>query len=403
MSFTPETKVQIVNEDPANPGIVSIGPRPQVSQFLDVTHDWADKTTWWTHAIQKTDVTLTQDPADGTGKTFYYDKGGANPQRCWIDFQHGKIQREDMLHSARRAIVKDNGIIQRQRLLDETLGVDGVQVNIDYREGRVIFDAVPTGPVVATFYHVDESLPASKQSEFVLCAPHNRRLILERVEAQFTKGLEMKDDVLFAGFAPVNWIAVQSDNTLDPVALVGNGGLKHGYAFRIDDKDNLHANFGTIEGDVGNGDVVIYLTERPHQQPDAFVVWADVSEYADGDNLNAIDAQGATYHWNGASWVSQPAMPMMLEVPEGRDCYKTLFAFLDHATGNYSVVPANLVSGERGCSHDILQIPFNWMGVTHINYSTGAQLRVWLKDGKEFGPSGSDHRATATFYGIISD
>lgn len=85
---------------------------------------------------------------------------------------------------------------------------------------------------------------------------------------------------------------IQVDNTLDPGATPTAGDR-----YIITDKDNLHANFGTITG-IGNGDIVEYVGS-------AFVVVYDVSVQGEGAFVwNRAD--NGLYQYNGTSWAIRP-------------------------------------------------------------------------------------------------
>lgn len=405
--ITPEQNVTIVNEDASKPGVVSIGPRPAVSQFIDTIPNLCDKTTWVGHAKQRTQVALALE----SGKIYRYANpdypGGDQPeyQDFWIDPR--RLYRTHQRHVDKVVRVWDNGSeVNVAKEIGENKDSSGIDCEVDYVNGKITFNDsyAVTGPITASFFHIDFGLSAAKRSEYTLCLAAGKDNVIEYVEPQFTKGVDIKDTTIFSAFLTLNWLAVQTDATLDPLAVaqaLNKKELEYGMAFRIDDKDNLHANFGTIEG-VENGDVVIYLTDRDSHKFDGFVVWMNASEYTAPDAITALDAAHGsnTYVWDGAAWNLQANYPSKLEIPEGREEYPDFWAFLEHATGNFSIIPAGMAINDRGVAHDSLQLKFDWTGSRHLKDTLGIEFRVWLKNGIEFGPDRT-HKASATFYGQI--
>lgn len=409
-TYTKSSDVDVasITTDPKAAPSFAPAPRPNVSQFIDCSHNWADKTTWHTNALQKTAQTLTNDSGNTLGlgtKAYFYDDSGAVP--FWIDANHFKLYREESRHLDKVVKVYDNGVEVAVAGFGEDKDSAGIDCEVDYVIGAVVFNAgyTVTGPVTADFWHVDGSLSGSKQSEYSLHPPIDHLVILERVETQFTQGISVDDSTHFAGFTYLNYIAIQTDATLDPTAYspLGDSENKYGMAFLITDKDNLHENFGTIDG-IGNNDIVMYATGRDGRNADAYVVWFDASEETSGVAMNAIlgSSPAPTIKtWNGTVWSAEGyGAPVKYEIPETRDTYNTFQDYLNDATGNYSYIPAGFSTGLRGCAHGILQIPFDWLGSKHIDDAKGVELRIWLKDGVEFGPDRT-HFATASFYGQI--
>lgn len=390
--------------------IIATAPRPATTQYIDVTHNWADKTTWYTMAAQKVGEALTQHAApvvDVHGGQYRLDDGGGSPVPFWIDANHRKLYREYVRHQDKIARIYDDGSEVVVAKFGEDKDSDGVDCEIDYVTGIVTFDKnySVTGPITGDFYHVDPSLGGAEQSIYIMKPPVGYKVLLERVEVQFTKGIDVKDDTVFTAFIPLNYLAIQTDANLDPTLFDSKkeGKLREGMSFLITDKDNLHANFGTIPG-LENGDIVYYRTMRENQLPDGFVVWFDASEESSGSAMNVVagtDPFPTVSTWNGSSWsVEGYGAPTNYELPEARDLYSSFRSFLDDATGNYPEIPAGFSTGDRGCAHGIMQIPFNWLGSKILDSSLGLELRVWLSSGKEFGPDRT-HFSTASFYGQI--
>lgn len=389
--------------------IVAMAPRPSTVQYIDVTHNWCDKTTWWPSAKQETGATLTlheaADPGTHGGK-YRLDNGGS-PVPFWIDAMHHKIYREYARHKNKVIKVYDNGTELVVAQFEQTKETAGVDCEIDFVSGLVVFEdgATITGPVTADFWHIDEALSPMEQSKYVMLPPVGYKVLLERVEVQFTQGVEVKDNTVFTAFVPLHYLAIQTDATLDPKVYdpQGAGKLREGMAFLIKDKDNLHANFGTIDG-LENGDIVYYRIMRENQVADAFVVWFDASEKSSGSAMNVLLPSTpfpTVSVWNGTAWSAETfGAPTDEELPEARDCYSSFRSYLDDATGNYPNIPAAFSTGDRGCPHGIMQIPFNWLGSKILDSALGVKLCVWLSNGEEFGPDRT-HFSTASFYGQI--
>lgn len=398
-SILPQLKVELVSPDPTNLGMVSMGPKPKLTQFIDVSHNWCDKTTWHTNALKRTGAQLSLNTQLLADDFYYLDDGQGGEVPFWIDFINHKIYRGSIRHKDKRVRVYDNGVEVVVAGFGQDKDTPGVDCEVDHVNGRVFFGAgyTVTGPVSADLYHVDESLPAGKKSEFKIVVPYGKKIALQYVEPQFTKGVVVNDSCHFAAFMPLGFLAIQSDNLLDPKALVENGELVDGMTFLITDASNLHTNFGTIGG-LEDNDIVMYCTGKEDGSQDSFEVWFDASE---NDGIGALNfSDQTTWLFQSGSWVQTPFMYSMWEIPGTRDSYHRFQCYLRDATGNYPVIPAGFCTGERGLTDDIIQIKFDWVGSKVLDQSKGVQLRVWLENDVEWGPSRS-HEATASFYGSV--
>jgi hypothetical protein len=89
----------------------------------------------------------------------------------------------------------------------------------------------------------------------------------------------------------------------------------------------------------------------------------------------------------------------MIEIPNSRTAYKGFMDYLNEAQGNYPIVPANFVTGARGISVDMIQIPWNWLGVKVLKASQGAEVRMRLENGNVF----TNGICSCTFYCTIEE
>lgn len=393
-----------------NAPIFASGSRPPVPQFLDCTFNWCDPRSWYSRAKAEVGAELTKDILELTRGKYFLDDGNGDPVPYWIDTWNYRVYR-GYEHPELTVSIYLDGVKQTIAPPGKTTA-DGYQVQIDFSTGIVLFALGTglTGTVTADFYHVDQDLTPQEQTTFVMVQQPNMSVLIERVEIQFTNGVDIRDTAIFAAFAPLGYMAVQSDATLDPLAVstsFGYSSIQGGDAYLITDKDNLHANFGVIDG-LGNGDIVMF-TKNIRNKPDQFRVWFDASEGAVGTKARIYalgsDPYPTVQEWNGAAWGTPGyGAPSKIEVPNSRDQYPTFESYLNDATGNYATIPAGFAAttSGRGCGHSILQIPLNWLGAKEINSSLGVELRVWLENGIPFGPD-TTHFATATFYGTVLD
>lgn len=144
------------------------------------SHDFSDKTTWYSQSIRVVDET----PSLDSGKT--YNLANVNI----IDVKHGKITRENTMTSTYEVVVSDNAVL----LLEDS------DYTVNYSDGKITFDAgyTITGPLLVTYSYENGSC-------FVLGPAPGKILRLTDSEMQFTKDIEFK---------PV-WFEVRAYNPLD--------------------------------------------------------------------------------------------------------------------------------------------------------------------------------------------
>jgi hypothetical protein len=290
----PVGKFEIYVPNKLEPPTMSI--KPICDQIYIVTHNWGDKTTWYQEAIKVTQKTLTRDGGDGR----IYHSSEPN----WIDASHGKLYMEDWVlsygtssfdFSDYKIIVTVDDVEKTESTIDSDAwpNTDG-DFYVDYENGDVKFDEDPGASAVvkATYYKVDPAKSTADQSRFTVKPESGHMLRIEKVEVQFTKGINLSDTMVSAAFAP-----------LPPTYEVG-------------------------------------------------------------------------------------------EVPDSRAMYKSFMDYLNEAQGNYPVVPSGFITGSRGLNVDMIQLPWNWLGIKLLKSSQLAEIRMWLENGNVF----TNGIATATFY-----
>lgn len=141
------------------------------TQHTIVSHNFCDRTTWYTQSAAATDETLTPDGA-------YTVYSSANPY--WIDLTHGKVTEEDTLVTTYPITVKLNDV-------EQTSGF-----TIDYSTGTVTFDSALTDTDV-----VKASYSYAQGSEVKVIPPSEKIMRIEHTEVQFTQDVTMADGVHF--------------------------------------------------------------------------------------------------------------------------------------------------------------------------------------------------------------
>ena len=106
------------------------------SSTLKVSHDFCDKTTWYTGSIRiENEILITQDSLTYTALHDF-----------WIDLEHGKVPYEDRVSAEYVPVVKVNGEIVTEGFV------------IDYANGEVIFSQDMSGSeITASYSYANES------------------------------------------------------------------------------------------------------------------------------------------------------------------------------------------------------------------------------------------------------
>ncbi len=164
-------------------GVPLVEPQPREgSSLVVVTHNWCDKTTWFSQSNRITGETLAD---SGDGLTF----GSANAN--WIDLTHGKHYREDVLSAPYLPVVRVGGVVKTERAPWAESGGD---FEIDYAAGNVTFFSTPSGVVTADY-------SAAAGSTFIVAPSAGKRLVIESSEVQFADDIDMADSIHFQPWA----------------------------------------------------------------------------------------------------------------------------------------------------------------------------------------------------------
>ena len=146
--------------------------KPEDSSTIKVSHDWTDKTTWYTRSVSVMGETRTDEGSKVYGSS----------QAYWIDACHGKIYMEDIMHNMYKVKVFDDGV----QITEDS------DFAINYVTGKVTLDAGYTaiGVITANFHY-------ATTSEWVLKPDAGKKLILEHSEIQFTDDIDMSNPMRF--------------------------------------------------------------------------------------------------------------------------------------------------------------------------------------------------------------
>lgn len=147
------------------------------------THNWADKTTWFTKAVCESGA------ATNAGDNTTYNL----PHLYIIDTYHGKITQEDTLVNASgdsyRVSVWVNGSGKVEQ--DPHYGTGGDYL-INYPSGQITFLSAlqPSDSVTAAYHYQDNG-------EFTIKPDAGKKLIIELAEVQFSSDVDINDTIVF--------------------------------------------------------------------------------------------------------------------------------------------------------------------------------------------------------------
>ncbi len=166
-------------------GLLNVSMEKSVAQRVTIyTHDWTDKTTWYTKAIRVVNETASN---DGYNTTYSLAHGYI------IDTYHGKLTGEDYLKDKDgynyRATVKVNGTTKTEQ--DPHYGTGG-DYTINYIDGKITFlNSLNSEDAVTATYHY------ATTSEFILAPAAGKKLLIELADVQFSTDIEITDSVVF--------------------------------------------------------------------------------------------------------------------------------------------------------------------------------------------------------------
>lgn len=142
---------------------VAIAKRDGDDFIAIVSHEWTDKTTWFSNSTRVTGETLTQNGLEYTAANDY-----------WIDLTSGNVPSEDDYLPLYAAKIYDNGT-------EVTSGI-----TIDYALGKVTFDSAPTGPVTADYSYAGDST-------WIVQPSAGKIINIEHAELDFTADATVHD------------------------------------------------------------------------------------------------------------------------------------------------------------------------------------------------------------------
>ena len=153
------------------------------SEALFITHNLCDPTTWYTKSVRETDKVLSD---SGDGLT--WSSGNTD----WIDIVHGKIFDEEVVATGEShgfaVEVEVNSAVKTMRAPFADSGGD---YEVDYANGNIVFYASQAGKTVTASYSHQVG------SEWILAPAAEKYLDIEVAEVQFSKDIDLTDDVDF--------------------------------------------------------------------------------------------------------------------------------------------------------------------------------------------------------------
>jgi len=166
-----------------------------------VSHNFTDKTTWYTDAARVVDEVITD---SGDGLTFNtIHKPIVSATRGKIFGEHAISDAED--HSYALACTVDGAAVS-----EKDKHTDVGNYSVDYANGKVTFDVSQAGKQVKLTYHKVQS------SRFTIKPTSGKKITLKNVETQFSQDYNLTDTIIFQPRAIVELVA--------PAMAVSNGG-----------------------------------------------------------------------------------------------------------------------------------------------------------------------------------
>lgn len=130
-----------------------------------VSHDFTDKTSWYSQSSR----VLDESPSINPGDAKIYELSHQNV----IDLTHGKVTKEDDIADDYSVVVKKGGVVQ-------TSGY-----SVDYENGRIVFESDPAPSQILVSYSY------AAGSAFILKPESGKKLVIRRSEIQFTSDVRM--------------------------------------------------------------------------------------------------------------------------------------------------------------------------------------------------------------------
>ena len=170
--------------------------KPDAPKLTLITPNWCDRTTWYENSVYVED-----EVAEDSGDHQTYNLAHQNV----IDTYHGKITFEDVLKDSEgrsyRVGVKVNDVEKTEQ--DPHVGSGG-DFTVNYAAGTVTFTSPLAGTetVKVTHHYADGST-------FTIAPAAGKKLLVEKVEVQFSANIEMLDTFLFQAYGLVDVFAPQ--------------------------------------------------------------------------------------------------------------------------------------------------------------------------------------------------
>lgn len=180
--------------------LVAIAPL-EGSETIYSTHNFCDKTTWYSESVRVTSEALTD---AGAGTVWN------SAHTFWIDLTSGKVQDETGIideeavrtpgHHGWGVVVTSDAVELTMR---EPLEESGGDYWVDYEAGTIHFVSSQAGKTVLASYSYAGS------SGWRLTAVPNRILQITDAEAQFSTSIVMTDTLVFQVTGPIEFFAPQ--------------------------------------------------------------------------------------------------------------------------------------------------------------------------------------------------
>jgi hypothetical protein len=187
----------------------------QGSEVIYATHNFCDKSTWYSTSVRVENQQLTD---IGDGYTF------TSPDGYWIDMISGRVLDDDGLVEEQielnpnsphgyAVIVKVDNIEKTMREPFENSGGD---YSVDFENGTILFFESQSGKTVTASYS------KANTSIFILRPLPGKQLDIEAAEADFSTDLVMNDAVYYTvfGYAAVFAPQAVADGYLSPLDKV---------------------------------------------------------------------------------------------------------------------------------------------------------------------------------------
>jgi len=182
----PTKTVQAVSLDSvkvdADGSLVTASIVPAGSETIKITHNYCDKTTWFTNAESVVDAAA----SESTPTTFQL------PDTDIIDISHGKVYDEDSMSATYPLVVKVDGTPMVEDEYDGAVN----DFSLDYKTGLITFAASQTGKTVTASYH------KATDSVFKIIPLAGKKLQIEKAEVQFSADFDMNDTFQFQVYMP---------------------------------------------------------------------------------------------------------------------------------------------------------------------------------------------------------